>query len=426
MRSSDRLHALDAVRAFALLLGIVLHAAQSYVAGLGWVTAETPNTGLAALWYTIHLFRMPLFFLIAGFFARMLLESRGLAGFVKDRARRILLPLVVGLPVVMLLTGVAYVLGSLASGADPRAIQGMHPPAAPIKHAFLTSIPLIHLWFLYYLLLFYAGAVLLRLASDSVFGPGRLQAAVDAIVRFLMRGPWGVLILSLPIVAYYAHLSGWSPWGGLPAPFYLVPDAGALIAYGLFFGFGWLLHRQPPVLLSLQNLYPLYSVLAIAAWIACRMIGGPTPHWGPYLQGGALLGYTLSYIVGAWAWSFALIGIAVRFLSGASAVRRYLADSSYWLYLMHIPVLFFFERMLHPLPWPGVVKFVLVVAGAMPILLLSYHYLVRFTFIGATLNGRRALRSATEEGRARTGDGSRRRRPGLSFHSATDRRRSVS
>lgn len=25
----------------------------------------------------------------------------------------------------------------------------------------------------------------------------------------------------------------------------------------------------------------------------------------------------------------------------------------------------------------------------MPILLLSYHYLVRFTFIGATLNGRR-------------------------------------
>src|SRR5262245_31682611 len=91
MHPSNRLHALDAVRAVALLLGVVLHATQPYVAGLPWMTPEAPQDVLAAVFYTIHMFRMPLFFLIAGFFARMMLERRGAAGFVKDRARRILL-----------------------------------------------------------------------------------------------------------------------------------------------------------------------------------------------------------------------------------------------------------------------------------------------------------------------------------------------
>jgi len=80
-QTTDRLHALDAVRAFALLSGIALHATMPFLAGLkGWVTTETPSDTLAAVWYVIHMFRMPVFFLIAGFFARMMLERRGLRG----------------------------------------------------------------------------------------------------------------------------------------------------------------------------------------------------------------------------------------------------------------------------------------------------------------------------------------------------------
>jgi hypothetical protein len=35
-----------------------------------------------------------------------------------------------------------------------------------------------------------------------------------------------------------------------------------------------------------------------------------------------------------------------------------------------------------------------MVGGSMPILLVTYHYLVRFTWIGAILNGRRQPRTA--------------------------------
>jgi peptidoglycan/LPS O-acetylase OafA/YrhL len=395
MPTSDRLHALDAVRAFALLGGIALHAAHPYVAGLpGWVTTETPSTALAGLWYTIHMFRMPLFFLIAGFFGRMLLERRGTLGFIRDRTRRILVPLVVGLPVVMLITGAAYFLGALATGADLGALQ---PPQAPAARSVLASINLMHLWFLYYLVLFYAGTLVARLAAARLFGrDSRFHRALDRVAGFAPSSAWGPVFLALPIAAYYSRLEHWSSWGGLPAPFYLVPDTGALLAYGLFFGFGWFLHRQQHLLFVLEKRWPIYGALAVGAWVVCRAIGGSTPHWGPYLQGRELLAYTTSYMVGVWCCCFALLGAAMRYLSKPSPLRRYLADSSYWLYLMHIAALFFFDQILHPLPWHWSAKYLSSIAAAMLILLLSYHYLVRFTLIGATLNGHKGPRAPRE------------------------------
>jgi glucan biosynthesis protein C len=390
MHSPDRMHALDAVRAFALLLGVALHATQPFVAGLPWMTRESPSDAMAAVFFTIHMFRMPVFFLIAGFFGRMLLERRGSGDFIRDRSKRILVPLVFGLPIVMLVTGLAYIGGALATGVDLQSVRAIEPPPMPgaAQRSVLASINLVHLWFLYYLLIFYAAALLLRVLPE-----GRLQAVMDASVRFATSGLLGPVILALPIAAYYYQTPNWSSWSGLPAPFSLVPNAGALISYGLFFTFGWLLHRQQQLLSSLERRWRLYCAAALAMWVVCRTIGGSSPHWGPYLKDGELLAYTVSYMIGAWCWSFGLIGAAMRFLSGFSPVRRYLADASYWIYLMHIAALLFFQQILHPFPWHWSVKYLLTIAGAMPILLSSYHGFVRFTFLGALLNGRRAQRA---------------------------------
>jgi hypothetical protein len=87
------------------------------------------------------------------------------------------------------------------------------------------------------------------------------------------------------------------------------------------------------------------------------------------------------------------VGAAVRFLSAPSAVTRYLADASYWVYLMHMGPIVFFINLLRPyhLAWP--LMLVITVGGSMVILLVSYHYLVRFTWVGAILNGRRHARA---------------------------------
>jgi glucan biosynthesis protein C len=60
---------------------------------------------------------------------------------------------------------------------------------------------------------------------------------------------------------------------------------------------------------------------------------------------------------------------------------------------MHISVLIFFDQLLHPLHWHSSVKYLVSMAGALTILILGYHFLVRFTFIGAVLNGRRQRRA---------------------------------
>ena len=46
----------------------------------------------------------------------------------------------------------------------------------------------------------------------------------------------------------------------------------------------------------------------------------------------------LVFGVAVWGWVLGLTGAALRFLSNYSAVRRYIADASYWIYLAHLPV----------------------------------------------------------------------------------------
>ncbi len=91
-----RRHDLDALRAFAMLLGIALHASMSFVPAAWMVQDSRPNMGFGLFLAVIHGFRMPLFFLVSGFFTAMLLRRRGVRGLLRQRALRILLPLVVG------------------------------------------------------------------------------------------------------------------------------------------------------------------------------------------------------------------------------------------------------------------------------------------------------------------------------------------
>jgi hypothetical protein len=70
-------------------------------------------------------------------------------------------------------------------------------------------------------------------------------------------------------------------------------------------------------------------------------------------------------------------------------VRRYLADSSYYLFLAHLPLVFFLQVVFAKVPLHWTVKFPLIFTIALTVLLVSYHYWVRPTFIGALLNGRK-------------------------------------
>ena len=394
MSGGDRLHALDAVRGFALILGVFFHGAAGYVENFPeilWPMREPSSTTLGLVFFVSHMFRMSLFFLIAGFFGRMLIERRGTAGFVRDRAKRILLPLVVGLPIVLMLFAALGGLGFLLSGMSMEDLLRLQERLdAPVED---PTFPWAHLWFLYYLVLFYAGALAMRGIARVADRRGRVSAALDVVVRFCLSGVWGAAIIGLSLAAYFYALDGWPSWTGLLVPLALAPQMSAVLSYGVPFAVGWLAHRQVDHLLALEDRWISFIAAAAALTVVCLWLGGTTPRWEPYLDDRTLIWYSAAYLVGVWCWIFGLIGMAVRYLSGASPVRRYLADSSYFLYLAHLPVLALFAAWWNPLPWHWTVKYPLQIAATLVVLLVSYRYLVRSTFIGATLNGRRYPRS---------------------------------
>jgi surface polysaccharide O-acyltransferase-like enzyme len=102
----DRRHDLDALRSVAMLLGIGLHASLSFFPGI-WMVQDTRQNWLFTLFFSyVHGFRMPLFFLISGYFTQMVYRKRGLRKLVEQRTLRILLPFLLGLVTVLPLSRV--------------------------------------------------------------------------------------------------------------------------------------------------------------------------------------------------------------------------------------------------------------------------------------------------------------------------------
>ncbi len=63
-----------------MILGIVYHAALSLAAGFPWfIQDSTANIELNVFQSWVHGFRMPLFFIVSGFFTAMLWKKRGAA-----------------------------------------------------------------------------------------------------------------------------------------------------------------------------------------------------------------------------------------------------------------------------------------------------------------------------------------------------------
>ena len=213
--NGERLHALDAVRSFALLLGVAFHAMLSFIPGMPpgmWAMNDnSPSPFLADASFVAHSFRMPLFFFIAGYFGRLLHQKHGTAGFWANRGKRIAVPLVVGW--LLLFPAIIFVW----SLGMQKVFNGA-PPPMPEMPKTLGALPLFHLWFLYLLLWLYAGTLLMRSVIAALDRGQVLRKLLDGAVTASVRWGAGALLLGLPLVACLMLTPTWFPWGGIPTP----------------------------------------------------------------------------------------------------------------------------------------------------------------------------------------------------------------
>lgn len=377
-RRSTRLHGLDTLRAAALGLGILLHSLMPFMPGIPWLVNDTQTSEATfAATYWIHLFRMIVFMALAGFFGRMVAQRRGTRSYLRDRAVRIALPAVVFWPIAVMSLGIIAQAGAQLRGVDPPLPTP--PPASGIAALLLLFTPG-QLWFLVVLMQCVLIAVAVRAVARRALGDarsGRLAQRIGSV----LASPAGIAIAAVPYAAclLVQGIAG----GGIHEPLTILPSP-ALIAYLGAFATGWFLHAASGSLARLARYWPIHLtigfLLAVAGYVIEVM---PVP-----------LLVQAAVIAGAgWAWAFGLIGVCMRFLTRENRVMRYLADSSYWSYLLHLPILLVLGIALADLSWPIPVKLAITWAVTSALLLLSYDLLVRSTWIGRWLNGRRMPRA---------------------------------
>ena len=105
----------------------------------------------------------------------------------------------------------------------------------------------------------------------------------------------------------------------------------------------------------------------------------------------------IASVVYVWMMTFGWMGFFRKILSSESKVMRYVSDSSYWLYVAHMPLVGLYIQLLKPLPWHPWTKFTVVCSLITVTLLITYQLFVRHTPVGWLLNGKR--KSKVEHGK---------------------------
>ncbi|MCR9202031.1 MAG: acyltransferase family protein [Planctomycetaceae bacterium] len=375
-------HGMAALRGFAMLLGVVHHAAIPFMdkplRGLQWVYTQTPTLLCDVAFWWGHAWRIPLFFFLAGFFSQLTLQRYGVQGFATRRFRRLVIPYVVaaftiGPLIYLVFHGGWYLTGQCSW-------EQMWPTVALPANLGACRFGPAHLWFLLELIIISITYAVLFV----VFSPEQPEFSE---VRTL-PGRWWI-----PLAP--GILSGLMLWGA-PGPmldfhntFFHVPDR--MLYHMIYFVGGAIAYRHRRTFLATTSYYRRHMAIAAAlsAVYLWLRLGQTVDISSPV---GSCL-FSLCAGVLCWLMIYALIGAFNQWFRHPNAIVSYLSDASYWVYLVHLPVVVLFQLALYNVAWPSAVKFLAAISATTCVCLISYQGLVRYTRIGEHLHGPRTRQS---------------------------------
>ena len=311
---TDRFHSLDFLRALALLMGVLLHVLVLF---LEPADGSEPRLGASIIFIWIHTWRMPLFMLLAGFFTAFSLAKRDVGNYALNRLIRL------GAPILLL--------WSVIPAIDEAATELFKIPE--LISWLLYDVPftlrLDHLWFLYYLLLFYGVLLLLKSISPKIF------SFISDYKLSLTR----VLILWLPILILLSPLN--KPTGGIfgdiPTTFGEV-NIGSMLFMASFFIIGIQIHKNSQFLETLKRFRFWLPSLIVSSLIPIALLG-----WGgfkdePFAFSGPLEMWIVNGLAGSATLLLVLsiMGFAMHQISSSGQMLRWLVKLSYPIYVFHL------------------------------------------------------------------------------------------
>lgn len=426
MRQIERFHYMDSLRAAAMFLGLVLHGSIPFAQwNIDFIrTHDEPSAFVRFFPEMVHVFRMQLFFLVAGFFSMMVCQKRGPKNYAKNRIKRIFVPFVVCVLVVQPWMAAHYFVDISFSEASvlSQYFYFLLHPSYIVKEAMMTGNWLWHFWFMHLLIYFIVAFLFGRFLYQKLGFNNHWFSKF----RELILSKLGVIFLAL--MTYPLLL--------VSAPFSEVPTIGTsleiMLYYGLFFFTGILFCKNLkvfervqanvkyhiiPFIVLLFVLFPMLDDMRLKASPAL-LLQSMALYTGvesqadlignfPFLQNpfnfsglAASLDWHLLCLIRSYTTWCAIILFIVffkKFFSREFALGRYAADSSYFIYLIHFPIQLSLSFFLRDRVDSVIAGFWLSVIATTLICVVLYHFLCRSTFIGILLSGRKYSLSIRNE-----------------------------
>lgn len=385
---SDYEHYWDPLRALLMLLGIPYHASLLYSYALPWDIKDFETSPvLTALGAALVTFRMPSFFLVAGYFSTMVIGRKGKMPWLRQRFLRLGVPFIVA----VLLLGPSQLfllkLAGIAKGDIPadRLLANLPDLLLPGEQWIM------HLWFLPALIA-YSG-----LLAGLLFLSGRppLAYARDWFGR--MRGQYPAAffaaLCAFPVLweltVYGSGLLAGKNGNSLLVLYERASDPYA--RYVPFFLIGALLHRDRALFHRFRQTGILTGVIAFAGIAAAVTLRLKYPF-----SNSALL--VLVSTIAAVAASRVLIDIACRFFDRPTRLARRMTDASFTIYLFHHPLIYAFGTLFILISLPPILEFAIIVVATTTTAYLLHQAIRRSPLAVFLFNGIRKPRPVVNIG----------------------------
>ena len=362
---TDRFHSLDFLRAFALLMGVLLHILMLFLEPFD---GSEPRLGASIIFIWIHTWRMPLFMLLAGFFTALSLSKRNTGNYAFNRLIRL------GVPLLLL--------WSVIPAIDEEASRLFKAPEL-ISWLFYDvpfTFRLDHLWFLYYLLIFYSVLLLIKTAVPFIY------SFILGFELSLSR----VLVFWLPILILLSPLN--KPTGGIlgndPVIFGEI-NLGSMLFMASFFMIGMQACKSSQFLENLQRIRFWLPSLIVFSLIPIGLLAWGGVKDEPFVFSGLLELWIVNSLSGSAALFLVLsiMGLAMHKISSSGQILRWLVKLSYPIYVFH---LMFVISVSGTLMFFGINDWLVVLLGfASGILfpLVIYYAIISWTPLDWVFNG---------------------------------------
>lgn len=383
-RRNDRQLGLEWLRVVGTILVVCLHAGLPYVTlpfpGLHWPAVSIEKSTLInSLCWGINGFIMPLFFLMSGFFAAQLFKQVGSIQFLRHRLLRIGGPALFALLFIIPLAGYIWILGWVCDDQIPfrklrsLRITGEHGTA-------LYGVG--HVWYLIDLLLYCIAAWGIYHFSRLVRRKGDSQSR--SMIDLLPNAAGPLFILVSILIA--GSILWWEPRIVIGFRNTWIPQWENLTYYAVPFALGWCWKTQGE---QRQEKGVPTSILFIAAILAGISV---VPELNEHLNAETrpVRNAQLPYLWAAFGLltSIALFKSAIMWnLERLPRAISYLAKASFWIYLIHLPIVCLVGIDFRSVNWSPPTEVLITVLVTLALSLLSYELCVRRTWIGLLLNG---------------------------------------